>query len=1824
MRKLLLGAALLLSFYTSLPAQYARMYLPLLTPPLPEVRRVTSHPQNDLDPAVSPDGRWLVFVSDRAGNRDIWIKPVAGGTAYPLTTHQADDYSPCWGTDNHTIYFISTRSDAEGDLWEIHVNPSKLPNTKITLTQLDDYLGYDGEPACSPVGNWLAYTSTRGSNQRNVWLFNRRRRMPYPFTCLGGFSPAWSADGHWLAYVVIRSDGRSQSDLLIKKFESQSLKGELLPQEDRGIPITDTPAYESFPVWALTGEHLFFLSHESDSNRDGRIDLEDNPSLVCVNLPATQLDSLQTLLQAGLPVTAADDLSLQHLTPADRYALFPAVTRSHLYLACREKQQFDIWELPLTGMIPKFPNSREQSAWIDSTFPPRLIEQLQLDQDSIFQAGWQVEQQRFNSLRLLALQSLLERFPDSRPWNQQAILTLAAEWLKSEQRLPTLRLLRQLWRQAPNSDSIYIASKILFWQAIGVEQENQLDSLAILARQFPDHPELKGKMALLAADNARSEGRLVDAETTLQQTLAQGNLDSENFGRLLATLSQLYREGQQYQQALTANQQLLQSATCEYWRQVAVQNIMQLLKESSPEQNEMTILQNASSRFVANRYLAAELQLRLAEWHWQQHDIEQALTGLDQIDKEFPEQKLANLKAANLTADIYRRSNRFDAAITVFQRLLQRTDLQNLERSYLKAQIRTLQWQIAQQLQRQQDFQAAAALYRTLLQEDSSQIEAHRGLIYCSSVQQQLPALYEEYLHRLWQNPNDTVILYCLGLICSDLYLSNPRGLLQANQYLEQALANDYSLIYGYLTLSSNYTRLEWLQRRNSERRQSWLVRSGRQLFAPVFWLYRTVSLRKAAQPQNWYERAIAILDLALTVIDEKQQSQLAAALHYQLGNTYYQLGDSGYENAYRNYCLKMALDTTFVDPEEKAIYYQRLGITATRMADWRQAESALKTAIALNENLNHPRQVLRCKKSLAQCYQLSGEYQKANEIITGTLPQDQKATDLSALVSSYRNLAYNSLMLEDEEAVRRYGLQALSVLQAQKDKKAKHPSTAIRFEFIGYSIPIWNLGNLGASAARSLYGFSGEDEQALLYTILAQNAAQQKDFHQVIRLMMEKLAIFRRQRDALGQAIMLNNLGMMHLTLGAYEDAWRWFMLSYERCRKENYLGGEVNNLLNLSQLSVIFWHLNYFNGSRPDGIRIEPQKLLDWQLQAISMIKDYPLAFIKERVELYQLHALLAAMQLFDDMTAAPQKSDLPLFLRYDQRLSTLVDEFEKAADLARRNFLPRQQAIIYKNLGELLARVTLIPEAEDYLQQALVLAQEENFRDLEWQIILALGNLSPVGADSTSTAAIGYYEQARSILLQEWEFNRGLSINPISGLEIEFLYQKLLESAAANHQPEIALQYLDELTAFRRLRQIYQTNFSLGKVERRLEQEQYDQLVQKVVVLQNRVHEIRQGRLGGYKLYYQTQDSLNLAQQELRIFVQNLRENDPELLALLQPLDITTAEIQQRLKPQQAVLIWHSAATKLYSWCLTVDKFYFNQSDITDSLLTRWITQFNDSLRLNHYANSLADSLVTVLVNPVLGQVGSTFEWLIIVDGALTQLPFELLQINKEWLNNQHAVYYCASLTDLLLTRENRRKVGNSLLWVGNDRKLTFKQFSSRLAITRLDPLQTTEAQLRAALPAADFLVINRLITRLPQPLLRSYFRLQLPSPPSQTYETALSEFPLGDDGFFYLQDWLAQSDKALFCLLPFAYDSGWADPAAYSVMQTAWRNGGIPATISLRWSVSAEIVDQFIRFFLEGITEMQPLAAFRSARLKIQQLSSNPRSWGAFVWRGSLSN
>jgi Tol biopolymer transport system component len=161
---------------------------------------LTSGPAVNLEPAWSPDGTKIAFVSHRDEpnpttcspcNTEIYAMDADGGNQTRLTSDPAGDVSPAWSPDGTKIAFESRRTGA-GDIYSMNADGTGVAR----LTTSSDF---EDSPAWSPDGTKIAFTAgatllrlmnPNGTNQTTIADSGTTEL----------YAPDWSADATKIAY----------------------------------------------------------------------------------------------------------------------------------------------------------------------------------------------------------------------------------------------------------------------------------------------------------------------------------------------------------------------------------------------------------------------------------------------------------------------------------------------------------------------------------------------------------------------------------------------------------------------------------------------------------------------------------------------------------------------------------------------------------------------------------------------------------------------------------------------------------------------------------------------------------------------------------------------------------------------------------------------------------------------------------------------------------------------------------------------------------------------------------------------------------------------------------------------------------------------------------------------------------------------------------------------------------------------------------------------------------------------------------------------------------------------------------------------------------------------------------------------------------------------------------------------------------------------------------------------------------------------------------------------------------------------------------------
>jgi Tol biopolymer transport system component len=153
-------------------------------------------------PSLSPDGRLIAFSEGAPGVREIHVISRDGRAEHRITDHPADDYRPLWSPDGNHLAFLSNRYGSTG-LWIVAIrdgNPAGEPLRASEGMQDVDLLGWTKRGLSFArlvrTQDIFRMPIDRGSGAPA----GSPRQLPFRRTG-NNFSPAWSPDGKYFAFV---------------------------------------------------------------------------------------------------------------------------------------------------------------------------------------------------------------------------------------------------------------------------------------------------------------------------------------------------------------------------------------------------------------------------------------------------------------------------------------------------------------------------------------------------------------------------------------------------------------------------------------------------------------------------------------------------------------------------------------------------------------------------------------------------------------------------------------------------------------------------------------------------------------------------------------------------------------------------------------------------------------------------------------------------------------------------------------------------------------------------------------------------------------------------------------------------------------------------------------------------------------------------------------------------------------------------------------------------------------------------------------------------------------------------------------------------------------------------------------------------------------------------------------------------------------------------------------------------------------------------------------------------------------------------------------
>ncbi len=217
------------------------------------VTAITDSTSLNVSPAWSADGRWLYYVSNRKGTRDVYALRISGGRASgePVRLSTGLGSQSISISANGTRIAYAVYSD-KSNIWSLPL-PSRPPGSAADARPVTTGAQIIESPRLSLDNRWLYYDSDRAGNA-DIYRISLPAGEPERLTSdpADDFVPDPSPDGGEVVFHSWRSGSR---DIYVQPLDGRPLQR-----------VTSSPRHEMVAVWSPDGSALAYQGGYEDGS----------------------------------------------------------------------------------------------------------------------------------------------------------------------------------------------------------------------------------------------------------------------------------------------------------------------------------------------------------------------------------------------------------------------------------------------------------------------------------------------------------------------------------------------------------------------------------------------------------------------------------------------------------------------------------------------------------------------------------------------------------------------------------------------------------------------------------------------------------------------------------------------------------------------------------------------------------------------------------------------------------------------------------------------------------------------------------------------------------------------------------------------------------------------------------------------------------------------------------------------------------------------------------------------------------------------------------------------------------------------------------------------------------------------------------------------------------------------------------------------------------------------------------------------------------------------------------------------------------------------
>ncbi|MDA1138098.1 MAG: CHAT domain-containing protein [Planctomycetota bacterium] len=1596
--------------------------------------QVTASVYEDFQGSVSPDGLWLVFVSERSGNLDIWLRSLDHNNITPdrqLTTATAADSMPSWSPDSRSIVYVSNSEDTEGDIWILNLKDA-LP------VKLTDRRTADSGPRWSPDGRTLVYASQSPGKPERLYTFDLKAKKRALLTTMQARNPSISPDGKWVVFDSTEND----------------LTGNLwLVSIEGGIPVqlTTGTTYDITPTFSSEGTLILFTRFIDDTNADGRVDTSDNPSIWSFpffsNAPAIQ--------HSNTPI---------QLTSSEHYSAFPASHGKYVFYTSNERNGLNIWKLPQEGLLltDKDPETQYLIAQrLEANQPPNWRLAL---------LAWRRflrEADLYNSA--VGTAEAMEKSLDLTPFIVEARFRMAGIYRHlnnhAESNATLKNLLDDFQANPPSGEAL----KFIGLAELDLEQNRFEQSAANTSRESELQEKLQQAIESIQKIRAKypKENAIGAAAAILRGQLwlhMYGDIHAQN--KALAAFDEvkrdfpdfedrcaeaLYRRASIYEK-LGESEQLVKAYLkvlndypfSKKWCSMASEQILKKVASTEGTANErIQKLRDRIEKYADLPVLPAMAQLLIGDTFYDMLETAKAKQAFNRVVSEYSHETELMARASFALARIYYKEENYEKTLETYMQIQEEFRTGN-EMLYRLARQRFIQRKLEKAERDLRVFnepKVALKTYMQLVKFDDQIVEAHRGVVAVSelldrvhqahagkqgrslkdaSLQDRFPNLLQalaKYQQRMDREQDAAssdyryVAAYIVGLIYT--YFDPATYLDTAISYMQQSTTLNSQMSFAHQTLGFCYEQKAYLSQKG---------------------------IRLKNPSKEWFYRSLEEYLIALSLNDESYNEQAEVALLINIGNGFMQLDDVRQAYLYYSKAWPHQEDyakekkSPFDNDERSLAFLERFGQAAFRADDLEASILSLKRAETLarkslegdlKEELRRQRLpgLSRILDRLALAYQTGGQHaEAATKFIEVSRLNTELGNDSNRLKAA-RNAALNiyrtSQVSEspDEETLV-LALQNLEEGLGNLDTYAKQKLSRSGGE---------GLINIQQDVALSedvqaARGFDRTGEERLLYTYIGKIYRESLDYSKAIDAYQRKLRLYPNNAEPsnlTARAVIQNQLGYFHYKLGHSSKAITSFNESLRLAEQLQSWPGVVFNATNLGRMAC--------------------EKLTeDGTLQATDLN-----------------NAIEAMQNAIGVIRREKLESHYPFRIHLCNQLGVLYHRLAKNASSTGDEDLSKRVASVMKTIQLAGSSLSWFENALNFLKEVTTSSLET--RRAEASLYLNMGQVSQLAGDTES--ALRHYESAWKLadgfMLYEFQwkakFRQAVLLPETEQLDFIIEAIDLLELAppldpfpAGDH----ALAEKLYRHAVRGFLKIGEQTEALNYAERSQEQAYVSQTAARYYDFENKDYheafeELRKvldklkqfrseliemevsanenSRYGRLRARYAK--SLEKYREDLKA----IRKESPELASLFLVGTTPADEIQQLLTSASAYVRYVPVGDELNIWAITADQLVHRKTPMEEGLVQKMMTGAK-------LTASDAERLSAILTEPIKDILETKKRVYLATGSLLAEVPWHQLKLGDKKLNEVAELSFLTGTNHYFFAHFKQSPHKKSLLMTG----------------------------------------------------------------------------------------------------------------------------------------------------------------------------------------------